>query len=324
MTLNSDWKMRAYRRRLAWTSCYVMLGIILSLYVRSTMGNLVGNALEAIGLIQTPRTIAERHLKWAEKESAAGEREVAPVREFFKEARQHTRQFAEATLSFESKSKLIWDFVTRNVDHSVFLRERFSSLVFSQEELDQLVEGVVAGYIRHLEDVESQLLVRMKADLANLPEGTRIGALKPQELATRLDTVMHDAIAATQTELRNGVGLEIASYIAGEIVTQATLQLATSSGILGTGAVSGPMTFGVSVVVGFIVDQIVSEIYNQAFDPAGELSDKLSKHLAEMERLVIEGTPQSPGLIGRLGQFSQRRGTARRQAIQSTLVQQTP
>ena len=211
--------------------------------------------------------------------------------------------------------------MTGNGDHPRLLREKFESLVFSQEELDHLVEGVVSGFLRDLQNVESEMLVRMKADLANLPEGSLSGSFDSQGFGNKLDIALRDAVAATQAELRATVGIEIASYIAGEIVTQATIQLATSTGILGTGALSGPMTFGVSVVIGFIVDQIVSEIYNQAFDPAGELSRKLNEHLDEMQFLIYGGTPQSPGLIARVMEITTRRLEARDHAIFAALEQ---
>jgi hypothetical protein len=322
--MNLDWKTMTLRQRKWLLRGGIAVGLFCSIAITGIYGNLAGRALQTLGVVETKEAVVNRHLSWAELESmSAIESGLLPIKAFFVEARQHTRPYAEKTLSFDSKWKMVTDFVTNKGDHPRFLRDKFDEIVFSQPQLNQLVESVVANYIRHLEDVESQMLVRMKADLANMSEDGFSGSIDQQSLAAALDGALRAAVAASQGDLQASVGLEIASWIAGEIIGQAAVQLATSSGIIGTGAAAGPMSFGLTLVVGLAIDQVISEIYNQAYDPVGELSRTLNGHLTTMEQLVLEGKPDAPGLITRLGQFSTQRGTARREAIRSAVLTQS-
>lgn len=306
-------------QRFLITSMGIFVGMCASFILTSATGGLTAFPVKAVTSSQSAHSIADNHLDWADQASVqVAEEELRPLLVFFDDARQNTRRFAQETLSFDSKLKLVTDFFTQNEEHPRFLKNRFESLVFVQEDLDRAVQGVVASYLKRLDDVESQMLVRMKADLATLPETSLAGDLAPG-LSDRLEAVIRDAITATQTELQASVGVEIVSFLAGEVVTQATLHLATSSGILGAGALSGTATFGVTVVVGLIVDQIVSEIYNDAFDPIGKLSGTLNERLTEMERLIFEGTPDKPGLLDALAEIAARRSVARRGAIHGAL-----
>ncbi len=319
MKFNLVWKTMSRSQRIVITSMGVLVGMFASVILTSATGSLPDYPAKAVSPASSAHLIADSHLDWADGATRqVAEEELRPLLAFFADARQNTRRFAQETLSFDSKLKLVSDFFTQNEDHPRFLKDRFESIVFVQEDLDRAVRGIVASYLRRLDDVEAQMLVRMKADLATLPETSLAGDLAPG-LSERLEAVIRDAVAATQTELQASVGLEIVSYLAGEVVTQATLHLATSSGILGAGALSGATTFGVSLVVGLIVDQIVSEIYNETVDPVGKLSSTLNERLTEMERLILDGTAEKPGLVNALADIAARRSVARRQAIHGAL-----
>lgn len=161
--------------------------------------------------------------------------------------------------------------------------------------------------------------IRIFEDVINF--GT---ALDRSAIAATLESALRDAVASAQGDLKAAVGRELASWIAGEILAQATIQLATSTGILSTGAASGTVTFGVGIVVGLIVDAIVTEIYNQAYDPAGKLSDTLNSHLRQLETLVLEGSDNSAGLLPRLRDYSRQRSDGRRSAIQRAILTLAP
>src|ERR1700677_785941 len=87
------------------------------------IGTLIAVMLRSSGVETEPRAkineIVDRHLTWADQESRqAVWNEVHPVQQFFNEARQRTRRFAEDVLSFESKWKLATDYVTGGHEHS--------------------------------------------------------------------------------------------------------------------------------------------------------------------------------------------------------------
>ena len=303
---------------------YIVSGIMIARYFDPPQRKVVKHEAQAIKVIpvpEPPEKIILRHLNWAsdvnEQQAFAAANKLS---QFFSNARQQTRKFAEEALSFNSKWTLITDFVTRDAQHVAFLRERFEIYVFSQGELEEAVKGAVRDYIKDVGDLESTMLLRMKADLANLPETVLPAWFDQETVASKLDEAVRNAVVATQADVQAGVGIEIASYIAGELLTQATIHIATSSGILGTGALSGPATFGVSVIVGIIVDQIVSEIYNRAFDPVGDLAMRLNWRIEELEQIIVCGTRESPGLIRRLDRHSSERSFARGQEIHRAVL----
>lgn len=298
----------------------VVVGLSIAVISREMTNSPMLNAPKAVEVPDTPERLVERHLKWAEENCIAGVgQEIKPVEMFFSDSRLNTRRFAEVALGSDSKWLMVKDFFTGRSEHPAFMRERFEAIVFKQADLDALVEGVVAAYLRHLSDTESQLLVKLEADLTNLPRETYSGFVDRTALAQRLESALHDAMTAAQADLQSAVGREVVSWIAGEVIGQATLSLATSSGIIGAGAASGAVTFGVGVIVAFIVDAIVSEIYNEMYDPAGELAKQVAAHLTGLEALIVNGTSDAPGLVTRLRECASRRGATRREAIRAAV-----
>ena len=307
----------------------VRVGVLTALALSAVYGTFLAGfgeeAMQFVGWPDSPSRAVNRQLRWAEGESLAGMGDqVEPIREFFRSARSNTRSYAQDVLGWSSKWTLVKDYTSGGEQHPQLLKERFDSMVFSQAQLDAVVEQVVATYLRHLDDIESQMLVRLEADLSNLPTDSFAPTMDRAALTQTLEAALRDAVNAAQGELKAAVGRELASWIAGEILTHATIQLATSSGILGTGAASGTVTFGVSVVVGLIVDAIVTEIYNRVYDPAGELTKRIDSHLYDLERLILEGSPNAPGLVPRLRDYASQRGNSRRAALHNVVLTLSP
>lgn len=317
-------------RKVPWWMPWVLrLGLVFGLLMSAVSGAfLIGmedELMQLVGWPDSPSRAVNRQLRWAEKESLSQlDKTEAPIRDFFRLARGRTRSYAEEVLGWTSKWKLVKDYVSSGEDHPRFLKERFDAMVFSESQLDTLVEQVVADRLRHIDDVESQMLVRLEADLSQMPSGSFGASIDRSAIARTLADAMQDAVTSAQGDLKAAVGRELASWIAGEIVAHAALQLATSSGILGTGAASGTVTFGVGVVVGLIVDAIVTQIYNAVYDPAGQLSEQLNSHLTQLEGLILRGSPESPGLIPRLQSYARERSEGRGAAVRNAVLTLAP
>ncbi len=276
-------------------------------------------ALEAVPAAAT--AVVDRHLAWAEEQAVGGlDPQMALVRDFFDAARSRTRAYAEEVLGWDSKLALAKDYVTGNRSHEQFMKERFEAILFTEGDLQTVVEQAVRTYLRHVDDVESEMLVHLRADLEDLSPTSLPAAVDQAALAATLQAALQAATLSVQGELRGDVGREIVSFIVSEIVTVTAAQLATSAGILGTGAATGWATFGTGLLVGLAVDAAVSEIYNEQFNPVGELSSKLDASLKQMESLILRGTPDSAGLRARLDDYSARRNAVRRQAIYRAVV----
>lgn len=280
--------------------------------------------MDVLGLPDSPGRAVNRQLDWAEYRCRLKLNGAEPVWNFFSSAYDRTHRYSEEVLGFESKWTLVTDFVTGSNGHSQYLKERFEAIVFSQSDLDAVIEEYVLSYLRETDEIEAEMLVRLEADLSKLPNESFTATLDREALSQAIRNALKDAADSAQGDLNAAVGRELASWIAGEILAHATIQLATSSGILSTGAASGTVTFGVGLVVGLIVDAIINEIYSQMYDPVGELEKRLNAHLTKLEKLILKGTPDSPGLEKRLAEYAARRSESRRAALTKALLTLAP
>ena len=95
-------------------------------------------------------------------------------------------------------------------------------------------------------------------------------------------------------EVVSFVGSEIAATLVMEIGASLATELGISGGILGAGATSGAVTFGVGLVAGILVDMALDWVIRQAgYDPEGEVAAKVTESLDHLERLILEGDKKS-------------------------------
>lgn len=268
----------------------------------------------------TAQEILDRDLGLANEMSAYGIDPVAPVRDLFGQARQGAHAFAEDALGWESKWKLVSDYVASRDEHAKFLQAQFSKRLFSPEQLEKAVECSIRGYMKHLDDVDSQLLVFLQTDLSDLPPEKFGPGIDHGAIPRLLDEAMREARKAAEADFRGTVGREIVSLVAGEVLSAVAVELATSSGILGAGAVSGTVTFGAGLVVGVIADCTVCWAYDKLYDPLGELTKRVNEQLDQVEQMIVVGTSKQPGLQKRLQDYSLRRSKAHDAAIAAAIL----
>lgn len=285
----------------------------------------VRQAVPPVKRTPSPEEIAGPHLQWAEQEAADVLNEhLAQLDLFFAEARQHTPQFADRALGWSSKWRLAAEYVpfTKGGRHEAFIRQEFEQHIFTPQQLAEVVEHVVANYLTHLRSIESQMLVKVRADTDDFPETFIVAELDESRFRSRYDEAVSQALAATGSGLRSDIATQLVSLIAGEVLTQVATRLGVSAGILGTGAASSWATFGVGLVVGLIVDQIVSWVWDWYADPTGNLAVQLDSKLAGLNRLIVDGADGVQGLRARLKAYSQDRARVRKEAVLAVL--QTP
>jgi len=268
----------------------------------------------------TAQEIVAKDLNWAKQESASGMNfGLASVHELFGQGRQGVRGFVDDALGWNSKFKLVKDYLSNGEEHSEYLEDQFSEHIFSDEQLEEAIEASVSAYLRHLDDVDSQLLVRLQADLADAPKEQFAPSIDHDAIRQLLDNALGEAKTAAESEFGPAVGREVASLVAGEVLTLVASELATSSGILSVGAASGTVTLGVGLVVGVIADYAVTWMYEKAYDPRGELTKRVNQQLDQLEQLIVVGSSEQPGLQKRLEDYSLRRSQAREAAIRAAI-----
>lgn len=311
---------RNWKQRLL-VVCVLALGIVgLRLFaswvqrpsdiVSSVVGNQQPTVEEVVG----------RELAWADQQTAMGLGvQLTPVRDFFNQSRLRTRRFAEDALGWDSKWTLVTDFVGGKSEHARFLEERFAARLFTPEQLEQVVSDSVAAYLRQLDEIDAEFLVRLRADLEDVTPAQFSVDLDRDAMTASIGAAVGEAVNAVQFDFGGMVGQQVISLIAGDVLGGAAAQLATSAGILGVGAASGVVSCGITLVVGVIIDEILQLLYEAVFDPAGTLSEKVNGTLSQLESLILIGNETQSGLEGRLRDYANRRSQARQAAITTVI-----
>lgn len=311
------------QKNLIWKLALVAMvpaGMIVAIVARVLWSDHVAQAPQP----RSAQEIVAQDLNWADRQGVSViKAHLAPVRDLFMQGRLGARSFVDDALGFYSKWKIVTDFVTDGDEHKKFMEKQFSARIFSPEQLESAVESAVRSYMKRLDDIDSQLLVKLQADLASVPAGQLPPWIDRGAVRQVINEALRQAKTAAASELGGAVQREIISFVASEVLTQAAAQLATSSGILGAGAASSVATFGAGLVVGFIADCAVSWAYDKLYDPVGELTRKLNGQLDRLERLILVGTVKRPGLEWRLRYYSLRRSKARDAAIRTAILSST-
>ena len=88
-----------------------------------------------------------------------------------------------------------------------------------------------------------------------------------------------------------------------------------STGILGAGAASSTVTFGVGLVVGMAVDAVADWVIRWYYNPQGQIAGKVTEALDHMQRLLVQGDAQTVGLKAELEQLGASRARMRNVAL---------
>jgi hypothetical protein len=267
------------------------------------------------------RIAAERVLPALDQADRDGQAAVADhlraLDDFFIQAKRNTPGFAKAVLGWSSKWRLVSDKLpfTRTDRHAQFLRKTFHDRLFTPEALTKVVEQTVGGYGGSMAGIENRMLVRIRADVSDLPPAMLPAFNDDAALRAAFERALAQATQRIGADLKADVGRETTSLVAGEVMTLVAVRLGVSAGILSAGAGSSWATFGVGAVVGLVVDQAVTWVWNWWRDPVGDLSTKMRGKLEDIRVLIIEGDGKQPGLRGRLEAVARDRAAVRRAAV---------
>ena len=276
----------------------------------TTLGVISGLAAAAVGYNFLPHYDPVRVKAWdavtprlqdtAERTAKDVDASTEHVKEFFAQRKEGARNFATDVLSLSGKWAYVKDFFDEG-SHERYLEECFERNIFSSEELKMLIESAVAQYVSELQGRENQLLVAIRADLegSELAGPEYLPALRNESefrreyeamLAKVIPIVTKDMGMTVTREVASFVGAEIAAQLLVEIGASLATELGISGGILGAGASSGVVTFGVGLVAGILVDMALDWVIRQAgYDPEGEIAAKVIESLDHLERLILEG-----------------------------------
>lgn len=282
-------------------------------------------AAPAIG---TPATIdpvaASRSRAWgrtetlladAQRQSAAAmSKHLAGIHAFVDQRKPGSRAFAERMLSLQGK----WQLVKAQIvsggqeEYASFLDEAFAQHLFQGEELQKAVEAAVRGYLAELEGIESNLLVRLRADLSEdeLPLHTVIPALRSDAALTNHYQQLAQRLARDlRTDLVFVASRELFLWQATNIVTDLTMKagaavaarLGISSSLLAGGAASSWTTLGVGLVAAFVLDAAINQIMKAAgYDAEVRVAERINQTLDDLARTITDGSAEARATLATL------------------------
>jgi hypothetical protein len=264
--------------------------------------------------VQVWEKIAPRLRQAEQRGDEFGERHLQSVKDFFADKRGHANDFADDVLGWGGK----WAFLKGKFTaddgkaHQAHLKAAFARHIFTDRDIQERLQEVIASYLGELEGQENALLVEIQADLSeqDLP-ALRVLAMQEagesfrgeyQKMVQQIAPVVgRDLKIAVGREAVVWVGSDIAAAVTIRVASAVALRLGVSGGILGTGAASGMATLGVGLVVGFVVDGAVDWIMRRSgYDPSGQIAGELCGTLSRIEGLMIEGDPEAKGIYDKL------------------------
>lgn len=271
----------------------------------------------------SPHELVTPHLLNARsKTEHAIENKLDPVRVFFDDSRKNTRKFAEVALGWGSKWQLLKDQVpfTKGGRHEEFIRSQFEEMIFSSNQLEEVVSNSVSEYLAEIRNIENQMLVDLRADIANYPDAYRLANLNDEEFKQKFDEAIGRAVSKTQSQVHKDVGRGLVSLVVAEVLQKVAIRMGVTSIILGGGAATSTASLGVTIIIGLMIDQIISLVWNWWADPTGNLASDLDKKLNEMRDLICDGDEEIKGLGQSFRSLSIERERIREIAIMDLLT----
>lgn len=255
-----------------------------------------------------------KHLEWARTESERARREqLARVRRFILSSKNGTRRFADQALSFRSKWKRLVDYLpfTDGNRSERFLGQQFRDLVFDVDDVEAVIASSVHEFVRSLEAIDDDMLVRIEMDIADLPKTAMSGLAEGEAL----DVAFKRTLESTVSHVGDGVQREVSTMVAADVVGWIAARLMMSSTLMAGGAAGSGITLGASVAVAVIADIVISWAWDKLADPRGKLARELNGRINRVARQVLDGQEGQPGLSASLAELARSRDRVRRKTL---------
>jgi hypothetical protein len=282
------------------------------------------------------RAVRQRLAEADDKSAAALEQRLKPVAQVFAKGRKGCKNFAEEALSWGGKWALAKGMlgIGGGDAHARYLSDVFARHIFSKDELRTAMQAAVNSYLIDLDGVESEMLVRLRADLENFdhsgqgrPSYLQSDEAFRQEYRRLADQVSRTLKLDAGVTLGREVGLLVAAEIASQVALQAArtaaAEMGVKAGVLGTGVASSAATLGVGMIIAVILDYVLDAIFKGAgYDPAAKIAGQVRESLDKMETaLTGDSYFLFGGKKGALRQQMEKLHKARQQLRRETVAQ---
>lgn len=305
--------------------------------------------------MELAKWVAEPLLAWAKTKCDEGVvNNIKIVDNIFTAAKDGTGKFTDNMLGYYSKWLVVRSYIPFTKDyHKEYLKIEFENRIISSVKLENAIKLSIELQLKEIQNIENMLLVKLKTDTAGIPGLRDITLPEKQDLKDLFDKAVHkqlatDASNAIGDATIGDIGIMASSWIASgaaapilakiiapimaKISASIAAKMAASGAISAVAAPSAPVTFGLSFVVGIVLDQMISWVWDWYADPKGDLVKKLNNTIEELRQAVVEGAdgpldanglpgPRQPGLKEILNQINNARDRSRRSAIINILSQ---
>ncbi len=248
----------------------------------------------------TPAKRAAAYRLWEadQKSNAAKAKHLNALSQMFSKGRNGSRRFATEALSWGGKWALVKNTIGlgERGEYKQYLSDLFARHVFSEAELQKALERTVKTYLIDLEGAESEMLVRLRADLADLDSSKLPMLQSDHAFKQHYQDLANKVAPSLKLDLGVTVGREIGVLVASEVATQVALQAARAgatemgveAGILGAGAASTVATLGIGLVIAVIIDYVVDIVFKwSGYDPVAKIEKEVDTALNKMEASLI-------------------------------------
>jgi hypothetical protein len=307
------WQSLPVRNRVGAAVCVVVLiAVIITLACQI-------NELVADFRKEDPKTLHSRAwskteplLEKAERDAdQALDKHLASIHAFLDERKAGSRAFAECLMGLKGKWELVKAEIGGGSGYDTFLQEAFAEHVFPMEDLEKTVATAVRSYLAELESIDDDLLVRLRADLADdeLPRLAIPALGSDQALRSHYHELSRQVAQDLRTDLAVVASRELFLWEATNVATDLTIQvgaaiaarLGISSTILAGGAASTWQTLGVGLVVGIVLDAVVNRIIKAAgYDAEEQVAERVAQTLSDLGRTITDGDPQARATLEKL------------------------
>ncbi|MDX9753600.1 MAG: hypothetical protein RBU29_06535 [bacterium] len=227
--------------------------------------------------------------------------------EFIQARKEGAQPFSKDLISWYGKWRAVKPYLpfAKDEGHTEYVTEKFNQHIFSKEELAEAMTRAIMACIKDLESVENHLAAELRQEIMGQ-------SIPPDQIPIaekEFSQVMEQLVAASQWDAAKTVGNLAASEIVSYVATHVMIHLGVSLGILTAGAVNSTWTFGISTLIGLIVDVI----WEWIDDPAGDIEREMKKALDQLSN------DASQALYDELQQVATQRSQLWNQAVTEML-----
>jgi len=250
---------------------------------------------------------------------AAAKGEVK-MRAVFEQMRAQVPAFVEDINGLGTKCKTLckgaadlWPYQQDRTRVQRMVEEKWKKHMITPEDVERRLTTILQEFMVELNAERNRMLVdvgsalrQVKADEVCLDD--RVRCAFDKEFETKLKGLLATSLKA---EIASLVISEAAAVAIVNVVSQVLVKV----GILAAGGLSAPMTFGIGLVVGLIVDWIISN-YAEAM-----MRENLVAELNKLERMVMDGEGiDALGMAAVLHKTAEAVSMAEQEAVRKTFA----